>query len=70
MEGVTIEDCNALISLHEQSDLKKRGQMTAAGFVNMLLSSDFDIFNKARRRICQDMEQPLSHYWISSSHNT
>lgn len=41
-----------------------------SGFQKMMLSEDQDIFNKKHRQVYQDMNQPLSHYFIASSHNT
>lgn len=35
-----------------------------------LLSADGSAFSLAHRRVYQDMSQPLSHYLVSSSHNT
>lgn len=35
-----------------------------------LLSADGSAFSLAHRRVYQDMDQPLSHYLVSSSHNT
>ena len=35
-----------------------------------LLSADGSAFDRAHRRVYQDMGQPLSHYLVSSSHNT
>lgn len=40
------------------------------GFTKYLLSEDCDIFSPRHRVVCQDMTQPLTHYFISSSHNT
>ena len=40
------------------------------GFTNYLLSSECDIFNPNNRSVCQEMDHPLNHYFISSSHNT
>ncbi len=40
------------------------------GFNNLLMAIDFDIFNRSHRLVCQDMSQPLPHYFIASSHNT
>lgn len=49
----------------------KRGNaMTKDGFLMYLLSDDGNIFNCSHRKVYQDMTQPLSHYLVSSSHNT
>lgn len=40
------------------------------GFLSYLCSRDGDIFNPDCLPIYQDMTQPLSHYFIHSSHNT
>lgn len=49
----------------------KRGNaMTKDGFLMYLLSDDGNIFNSSHRKVYQDMTQPLSHYLVSSSHNT
>ncbi|XP_028169476.1 1-phosphatidylinositol 4,5-bisphosphate phosphodiesterase gamma-1 [Ostrinia furnacalis] len=39
-------------------------------FIEMLFSKQNTILDSAHDRVTQDMTQPLSHYWISSSHNT
>lgn len=44
--------------------------MTFDGFLMYLGSAEGSIFNPQRRRVFQDMSQPLCHYFISSSHNT
>lgn len=41
-----------------------------AGFTNYLLSPECDIFNPHNRSVCQEMDHPLNHYFIASSHNT
>eukprot|EP01069_Polyplicarium_translucidae_P012979 Polyplicarium_translucidae@DN694_c0_g1_i2.p1 len=44
--------------------------LTNLGF-NLLLSSEFNsIVNPLRAKVYQDMTQPLSSYWIATSHNT
>ncbi|NWY30099.1 PLCD1 phosphodiesterase, partial [Pheucticus melanocephalus] len=49
----------------------KRGNaMTKDGFLMYLLSDEGNIFNPSHRKVYQDMTQPLSHYLVSSSHNT
>lgn len=49
---------------------KAQRQMTKDGFLMYLLSADGSAFSLAHRRVYQDMSQPLSHYLVSSSHNT
>ncbi|XP_007957714.1 1-phosphatidylinositol 4,5-bisphosphate phosphodiesterase delta-4 [Orycteropus afer afer] len=60
-----------LIDRHEPSDSgKRRHVLSMDGFLSYLCSKDGDIFNPACYPIYQDMTQPLSHYYINSSHNT
>ena len=40
------------------------------GFTAFMLGKENDIFNFNHKAIYQDMTQPLSHYYIHSSHNT
>lgn len=40
------------------------------GFTSFMRSPTGDIFNPLHGEIYQDMEQPLCHYYIASSHNT
>ncbi|CAG8546710.1 16603_t:CDS:10 [Dentiscutata erythropus] len=48
-------------------DLK---EMNLEGFSSFLMSSDNSIFALEHAKVYQDMSQPLSHYFIDSSHNT
>uniref|UniRef100_A0A3P8WIF6 Phosphoinositide phospholipase C n=1 Tax=Cynoglossus semilaevis TaxID=244447 RepID=A0A3P8WIF6_CYNSE len=60
-----------LIDRYEPSDsAKKQGAMSLDGFQMYLCSQESSIFDPGRQVLHQDMEQPLSHYFISSSHNT
>lgn len=43
---------------------------TVAEFIDFLFSKDNDLWNSKKNVVYQDMKQPLSHYWIASSHNT
>lgn len=52
------------------SAAKKRNAMSFDGFQMYLCSLEGSIFKPEVRQLHQDMEQPLSHYFISSSHNT
>jgi len=40
------------------------------GFTNYLNSTECQLFDGEHSGVCQDMGQPLSHYYINSSHNT
>ncbi|XP_074013030.1 1-phosphatidylinositol 4,5-bisphosphate phosphodiesterase delta-1 isoform X1 [Numenius arquata] len=61
----------ALIQKYEPNERAKKGNaMTKDGFLMYLLSDDGNIFNSSHRKVYQDMTQPLSHYLVSSSHNT
>lgn len=44
--------------------------MTFEGFFRYMESKDCCVFNQAHTAVYQDMDQPLSSYFISSSHNT
>uniref|UniRef100_UPI00358FEC95 1-phosphatidylinositol 4,5-bisphosphate phosphodiesterase delta-4-like isoform X2 n=1 Tax=Myxine glutinosa TaxID=7769 RepID=UPI00358FEC95 len=49
---------------------RKDARLSYDGFLAYLLSPDGDIFNKKHHSVYQDMNQPLSNYFINSSHNT
>nr|XP_032806859.1 inactive phospholipase C-like protein 2 isoform X2 [Petromyzon marinus] len=40
------------------------------GFTRYLLSPECHVFDPDHRHVCQDMTQPLSHYYVHASHNT
>ena len=45
--------------------------LTSSGFARLLTSvEDNCVFRPSKTSVYQDMSQPLSHYFISSSHNT
>ena len=44
--------------------------MSAEGFLRFLLSEDNLIVSADKFDLSHDMEQPLCHYFINSSHNT
>lgn len=70
-ETMTLEQATSLIDKYEPSEeAKKQQSMTKDGFLMYLLSDDGNVFNPAHSKVYQDMNQPLSHYFISSSHNT
>ncbi|KAG2469835.1 PLCG2 phosphodiesterase, partial [Polypterus senegalus] len=46
-------------------------EFTVSEFLNYLFSKENSIWDeKFSELCCQDMNNPLSHYWINSSHNT
>ncbi|KAM6955608.1 1-phosphatidylinositol 4,5-bisphosphate phosphodiesterase delta-4-like [Lycodopsis pacificus] len=60
-----------LIDRHEPSEsAKKQSAMSLDGFQMYLCSREGSVFKPEHRQLHQDMSQPLSHYFISSSHNT
>ncbi|KAI5745124.1 hypothetical protein M8J76_008422 [Diaphorina citri] len=47
-----------------------RSQLSLDGFLNYLMSADNPVIPTNRLELNHDMDQPLSHYFINSSHNT
>lgn len=46
------------------------GSMTFEGFLRYMESKDCCVYNQAHTSVYQDMDQPLTSYFLSSSHNT
>ncbi|XP_062420805.1 1-phosphatidylinositol 4,5-bisphosphate phosphodiesterase delta-4 isoform X1 [Pungitius pungitius] len=60
-----------LIDSYEPSETaKEQSAMSLDGFQAYLCSQEGSVFRPEHRELHQDMNQPLSHYFISSSHNT
>ncbi|KAM6108968.1 1-phosphatidylinositol 4,5-bisphosphate phosphodiesterase eta-2 [Pterocles gutturalis] len=71
MTNVTKEHCLEIISKFEPClENKKEGALGIDGFTNYMRSPSGDIFNPEHYQVNQDMTYPLSHYFITSSHNT
>ncbi|KAK3103478.1 hypothetical protein FSP39_019535 [Pinctada imbricata] len=71
MQRVTKDRCIEIINKYEPSkEGCKRGQIGVDGFTQYLLSEECDVFDPEHQSVIQDMSQPLSHYYIASSHNT
>uniref|UniRef100_A0A8C1Q7L2 Phosphoinositide phospholipase C n=1 Tax=Cyprinus carpio TaxID=7962 RepID=A0A8C1Q7L2_CYPCA len=68
-EDVSQNDALQLIEKYELDENAKQ-QMTKDGFLMYLNQPEGLIFNQAHKSVYQDMNQPLNHYFISSSHNT
>ncbi|KAL4224544.1 phosphatidylinositol phospholipase C [Mactra antiquata] len=69
--GVTMERCKEIIVVYEPQPEMKRGEkMSLIGFRSFLVSQQQHLFNRSHRRVYQDMTQPMTNYFINSSHNT
>ncbi|KAM9364131.1 1-phosphatidylinositol 4,5-bisphosphate phosphodiesterase delta-4 isoform 2-T2 [Pholidichthys leucotaenia] len=65
------QHAHELICRYEPSEsAMKQGAMSLDGFQMYLCSQEGSVFKPEHRELHQDMSQPLSHYFISSSHNT
>ncbi|TMS16973.1 1-phosphatidylinositol 4,5-bisphosphate phosphodiesterase delta-1 [Larimichthys crocea] len=70
-EASTMADALKLIEKYEvDATAKQKKHMTKDGFLMYLHHEDGSILNPAHKNVYQDMNQPLNHYYISSSHNT
>uniref|UniRef100_A0A8C5BML0 Phosphoinositide phospholipase C n=1 Tax=Gadus morhua TaxID=8049 RepID=A0A8C5BML0_GADMO len=66
-----VEHAQELIDRYEPSEMGEGpGSMSLDGFQLYLCSQEGSIFNTSHKDLYQDMSQPLSHYFLSSSHNT
>ena len=71
MPEANYEFCRNVIDEFEMvTETKNAGRLSVAGFRAMLYSVQHQLFDKCHREVYQDMNQPLAHYWINSSHNT
>lgn len=61
-----------LIEEHEpDAAVAKKGLISLCGFLRFLLSSDSAVLSEETYDLRpEDMGEPLSHYFINSSHNT
>ncbi|XP_060637084.1 inactive phospholipase C-like protein 1 [Anolis sagrei] len=69
--NITEEMCLDIIRRYEFSEEGQlKGFLAIDGFTQYLLSPECEIFDPTHKKVVQDMTQPLSHYYINSSHNT
>ncbi|XP_036395418.1 inactive phospholipase C-like protein 2 [Megalops cyprinoides] len=71
MAQVSEETSLEVIRKYEPSkEGQLKGWLSLDGFTNYLMSPECHIFDPEQKAVCQDMNQPLSHYYINASHNT
>lgn len=71
MAQVSEETSMKLILSHEPSEEgRQQGYLSLDGFTSYLTSAECHLFDREHDIVCQDMCQPLSHYYVNSSHNT
>ncbi|TRY59614.1 hypothetical protein DNTS_003894 [Danionella cerebrum] len=70
-EDASLAHAKSLIHTFELNDWAQKNLfMTQNGFTMYMLSKENDLFNPSHANVYQDMSRPLTHYYISSSHNT
>ncbi|KAL7837418.1 hypothetical protein SRHO_G00271290 [Serrasalmus rhombeus] len=71
MVNVSREYCQMIVNQFEPCP-ENRAQLVLGidGFTNFMRSPTGDIFNPEHYQVNQDMTQPLTNYYIASSHNT
>ncbi|XP_051967553.1 1-phosphatidylinositol 4,5-bisphosphate phosphodiesterase eta-2-like [Xyrauchen texanus] len=71
MVNVTKENCKMIINQFEPCPENQTHMVLGIdGFTNYMRSPSGDIFNPEHHQVYQDMTQPLTNYYIASSHNT
>ncbi|XP_015684016.1 1-phosphatidylinositol 4,5-bisphosphate phosphodiesterase eta-2-like, partial [Protobothrops mucrosquamatus] len=71
MSNVTKEHCLEIIGQFEPCpENRQQGALGIDGFTSYMRSPAGDVFNPEHYQVNQDMTRPLSHYFITSSHNT
>ncbi|XP_075894792.1 1-phosphatidylinositol 4,5-bisphosphate phosphodiesterase delta-3-A [Nelusetta ayraudi] len=70
-EDASLGHAKSLIHTYELNDWAQKNLfMSQNGFTMYMLSQENNVVNPEHTRVHQDMSRPLSHYFISSSHNT
>lgn len=71
-EKITLDEVKRLIQLHEPNPvLQKRECLSFEGFARYLMDKDNFGYTPELQQVCEEeMDYPLSHYYMASSHNT
>ncbi|XP_077407678.1 1-phosphatidylinositol 4,5-bisphosphate phosphodiesterase delta-3-A-like isoform X2 [Vanacampus margaritifer] len=70
-EDSSFTHAQSLIITYELNEWAQRNHlMTPNGFTMYMLSKENSVLDPEHARVYQNMDQPLAHYFISSSHNT
>ncbi|XP_067439028.1 1-phosphatidylinositol 4,5-bisphosphate phosphodiesterase delta-1-like [Thunnus thynnus] len=70
-EKTTLADAHKIIKKHEPDErAKEKKLLSKDGFLMYLQNPEALVLNPEHKKVYQDMNQPLNHYFISSSHNT
>ncbi|XP_017276407.1 1-phosphatidylinositol 4,5-bisphosphate phosphodiesterase delta-1 isoform X2 [Kryptolebias marmoratus] len=70
-EKATLADGQRIIETFEPDEhVKEKKLLSKDGFLIYLHNAEAMILNPEHAEVYQDMQQPLNHYFISSSHNT
>lgn len=71
-EDLTLDDVKRLIQIHEPNTvLRKRNCLSFEGFARYLMDKNNFAYTPEMNEVAEeDMNYPISHYYIASSHNT
>lgn len=70
---VTFDDLNenGIFDLREKTNTSSLDRLSKSRFISFLTSDTNDLLDPSKAKVgADDMTRPLSHYWISTSHDT
>ncbi|XP_052232765.1 1-phosphatidylinositol 4,5-bisphosphate phosphodiesterase delta-1-like isoform X2 [Dreissena polymorpha] len=70
-KDIGLDRCKEIMVVYEpHKEMKHNNRLSLIGFRSFLVSQQQHLFNRLHRRVYQDMTQPMTNYFINSSHNT
>ncbi|XP_055878917.1 1-phosphatidylinositol 4,5-bisphosphate phosphodiesterase beta-1-like isoform X4 [Biomphalaria glabrata] len=67
----SLKQADQLIHKYEnKAGMAQKGHLSQDGFLKFLMSEDNNLIPPDKLDMSEDMDQPLAHYFINSSHNT